>query len=139
MRDQLLALDHHTEAVRIFIALARALAREQYTVREAAATLRMTPRHLHRRVVTETGCAPHIILALARVRSIERFLTKSKFALTDIAALHGFPDQSAMTRLFKGYLGTTPGAYKAKVRQKRLKFHQRCPKLSIQLDAHRVH
>lgn len=121
MRRQLLAADQYSETVRFLIVLARAHAREQYTVQEAAMALQMTSRHLHREVVFETNCAPHIILSVARIESIVSLLSESKLRLGEIATLHQFPDQSAMTRFFKSYLGTTPGAYRNERRRKNVR------------------
>ena len=111
-REEILALEDRTAVVGIFIALAKAMAQEQLTVREGATALRMSTRQLHRLVVDETECAPHIILALARVSSVEAFLRTSSLSLPKIAALHRFPNQPVMNRLFKGYVGTSPGVYR---------------------------
>lgn len=66
--------------------------------------------HLFRQ---ETGYAFSDWLQRLRVAAACRMLDESTYKLAEIAEISGIRDQSRMTRLFRRYLETTPGAYRA--------------------------
>jgi AraC family transcriptional regulator len=52
-----------------------------------------------------------------RMQLVCRRIVETTWPLADVAAEAGFTDQSHMTRLFKRLLGTTPGAYRRRIRE----------------------
>ena len=66
--------------------------------------------HLFR---TETGYSFSDWLQRLRVARACRLLEESPYKLAEIAEIAGIRDQSRMTVLFRRYLNTTPGEYRA--------------------------
>jgi AraC-like DNA-binding protein len=52
-----------------------------------------------------------------RIERAVNLLAHSTYALTEIAYLTGFSDQSHFTRIFKQQMGETPSGYKKKLRK----------------------
>lgn len=78
-------------------------------VAQAARRLGVTPRTLQRLLRTATGQEPAAWAQLARVRRAGRAVAAAHDAqLADLAADHGYADQSHMTRAFRRWLGITP-------------------------------
>lgn len=59
------------------------------------------------------GCAPGEYMRRLRVDHARRTLERGLDPLSEVALDAGFSDQSHLTRLFRRYLGTTPGSYRA--------------------------
>ena len=47
-----------------------------------------------------------------RVEESKRLLLSAKYSLGDIAVAMGFPDQSYYSKVFKKFIGVTPGKYR---------------------------
>lgn len=82
---------------------------------ETAAALRMTPRTLNRRLEDEGSSFRAIKDALRRDIALAR-LTKTSQPVSAIAAELGFSDPSAFFRAFVGWTGTSPSAYRRRLR-----------------------
>jgi len=59
-----------------------------------------------------TGLPPHRWLLRERVRRARELLEGTNLSIGDIAAQCGFADQSHLTRVFKGHVGVSPGAWR---------------------------
>lgn len=77
------------------------------TLEHVAAALHMTPRTLQRRL-TEHGVRFQSLLDEVRLQLCEQYLQDERLQLTDIAALLGYSDQSALTRAYRRWTGRTP-------------------------------
>lgn len=77
---------------------------------EISSELGLSQWHFSRQFRKTTGLSPYQYLLRARVDRARRLL-ESGHAISQVAALTGFTDQSHMHRHFKRILGTTPGAF----------------------------
>jgi len=82
------------------------------TLREAADILQAHPVHLVRSFTAAYGIAPHAYLIGRRVDAARRLLLDGHTG-AEAAVAAGFYDQAHLTRMFRRYLGTTPGRYAA--------------------------
>ena len=80
------------------------------TLAEAAATLQAHPVHLVRSFTAAYGIAPHAYLVGRRVDVARRLLLRGRTG-AQAASDAGFYDQAHLTRVFRRYVGTTPGRY----------------------------
>lgn len=76
-----------------------------------AGQLGMSSRTLQRRLA-EAGLAYQDLVSDARKRLAEQILSKTDYALAEVAFLTGFSDQSTFTRAFKRWHGTTPASFR---------------------------
>lgn len=107
--NQALALLPHTDVFlqdvrRLLIRLCREAAP---TLEQVADALHMTPRTLQRRLV-EHEVRFQVLLDEVRLQLCEQYLQDDRLQLTDIAALLGYSDQSALTRAYRRWTGRTP-------------------------------
>ncbi|MFZ3193762.1 MAG: AraC family transcriptional regulator ligand-binding domain-containing protein [Moraxellaceae bacterium] len=77
------------------------------TLQQVAAVLHVTPRTLQRRLA-EHGVRFQPLLDEVRLQLCEQYLQDDRLQLTDIAALLGYSDQSALTRAYRRWTGRTP-------------------------------
>ena len=82
------------------------------TVRDLAAEAGMSPSRLFAGFAAAFGQTPHARLADARLRAAQRLLSQTALSIADIALRTGHADQSALTRVMRTRLGTTPGAWR---------------------------
>jgi AraC-like DNA-binding protein len=83
---------------------------ERVTLGDASAALGASPTQLTRAFQRRFGLPPHAYVTGKRLEAArERILGGQPLA--DVAAEVGFVDQAHLTRRFKGFLGTTPGAF----------------------------
>lgn len=80
-----------------------------------ARRLGMSERTLQRRLAEE-GLSFHKLVEDARRELAEALLTRSDCALTEVAFLTGFSEQSAFSRAFKRWMDQTPAAYREAAR-----------------------
>ncbi|WP_213775776.1 AraC family transcriptional regulator [Bradyrhizobium sp. dw_78] len=64
-----------------------------------------------------TGIPPHQWLVGERVRRARELLAETTIPISDIALCCGFADQSHLTRVFKGHVGASPGAWRREARK----------------------
>ena len=77
-----------------------------------AATLCMSPRQLHRKLLALTGETPaNFILKIKIKRACQLLKNTSEISITEIAQRCGFDDSSNFTRTFKRVMGLTPTQY----------------------------
>lgn len=77
------------------------------TLEKVASALFLTPRTLQRHLAHE-GLRFQPLMDGTRQYLAEQYLNDSRLQLTDIAELLGYSDQSALTRAFKRWTGSTP-------------------------------
>lgn len=81
------------------------------TLAALAAQTGYSPYHFARRFREATGASPYQFVLRQRVNEAQRLLRAGQLPLLSVALACGFANQSHMTRLFRRYLGVTPGAY----------------------------
>lgn len=82
------------------------------TVREVAGAMRVSIPKLRRQVLAWFGHPPGTIIDLARVARLVVDLEISSDELKGIAFTYSFSSPSAMGRLFKRFVGVSPGRYR---------------------------
>lgn len=92
-------------------AIAQALSEGLPKMAEIARSLGLSARSLHRRL-SEHGMNFQNLTEETRRDLAEGLLRDESHSLAEIAFLTGFSDQSAFTRAFKRWVGTTPATYR---------------------------
>lgn len=92
-------------------AVADSLPDGQPTKSQIARRLAMSERTLHRRLAEEGESFQGVVTA-ARRQAAESLLRSGRHSVGEVAFLTGFGDQSAFTRAFKRWTGTTPAAFR---------------------------
>ena len=83
---------------------------------ELAAVTGLSPVYFARQFKRATGLPPHQYLMRRRLDRAKRLLGASDQPISAIAVDCGFCHQEHLTRAFRRHCGTTPGAYRAKLR-----------------------
>ena len=96
-------------------AIADVLPDGQPTKSQIARRLAVSERTLHRQLAEE-GETFQAIATRARRDAAESLLTTTRHSIADVAFLTGFSDQTAFTRAFKRWTGTTPAAFRERGR-----------------------
>ncbi|RZT39177.1 helix-turn-helix protein [Cupriavidus agavae] len=73
--------------------------------------------HFAAQFLLATGMTPHTYLTEARLDIARRLLTEGRLALADVAMRTGFHSQAHFTNVFRKSTGTTPGRWRAQVRE----------------------
>lgn len=81
------------------------------TLANVAARMGMSSRTLQRRLSADNLAYQELVLNVRKALS-EELLCRTEYALTEIAFLTGFSDQSAFTRAFKRWHGKTPACFR---------------------------
>ncbi len=92
-------------------ALPRLLTDGRGSLHDMAAALHMSPRTLQRRL-SEHGANWQQFLDHARAGLAAEYLADHTLSLSDVALLLGFSEQSAFTRAFRRWHGSTPGRWR---------------------------
>ncbi|WP_236737036.1 AraC family transcriptional regulator [Palleronia pelagia] len=92
-------------------AIAQALSEGTPKMAEIARSLGFSARSFHRRL-SEHGMSYHALAEETRRDLAEGLLRDDRHTLAEIAFLTGFSEQSAFTRAFKRWMGTTPASYR---------------------------
>jgi AraC-like DNA-binding protein len=92
-------------------AIADVLPDGQPSKSQIARRLAVSERTLHRQLA-DHGETFQAIATQARRDAAESLLTTTGHSIADIAFLTGFADQTAFTRAFKRWTGTTPAAFR---------------------------
>ena len=102
------------DALRSVVALE--LERGVPSVHDVARRLRLSSRTLQRRLAAE-GLSFTDVVDRTREAAARRLLKEPNLALVEVAELLGFSDQSAFTRAFRAWSGTTPAEFRRQSRQ----------------------
>lgn len=86
------------------------------SVHDVAKRLRLSSRTLQRRLAAE-GLSFTDVVERTREAAARRLLKEQNLALAEVAELLGFSDQSAFTRAFRAWCGTTPAEFRRQSRQ----------------------
>jgi AraC family transcriptional regulator len=81
-------------------------------ISDLARAAALSPVYFARSFKQLMGVAPHQYLMSARVERVKRMLLSDERTLSDIATLCGFCHQEHMTRVFRRFCGSTPGAFR---------------------------
>ena len=92
-------------------AIARALSEGVPKMADIAQGLGLSVRSFHRRLA-EHGASFHLLTEDTRRELAMGMLQDPQYSLSDVAFLTGFSEQSAFTRAFKRWMGTTPASYR---------------------------
>lgn len=101
---------HH----RLQQAILKAIQGGDPTLENVAESLAMSRRTLHRRL-QEKGLVFKDLLQQVRLQLARQYLAERRLTLAEIALLLGYSEQSAFTRAFKQWSGTTPLQYQKRV------------------------
>jgi AraC-like DNA-binding protein len=85
---------------------------ERVTLDQIAAVAGLPPFRFLRAFARATGIPPHAWVTQERVRAAMRLLRAGE-PVAEIAAATGFSDQAHLTRVFKHFVGVTPGRFRA--------------------------
>lgn len=72
------------------------------------------PVYLARAFRAQFGCSLQTYVTRVRLERAVELIRRTRRGLADIAAEAGFADQAHMTRVFRSYLGRTPGVFRAR-------------------------
>ncbi len=92
-------------------AIARALSEGLPRMADIARGLGLSARSFHRRL-SEQGLSFHTLTEETRREIAIAMLQKENYALSEVAFLTGYSEQSAFNRAFKRWTGMTPAAYR---------------------------
>ena len=82
------------------------------SIERLAQAFHVSPRTLLRRVKTETGHSPLVLLQEARVAKARQLLNTTAWSIPKIVETAGYADLSTFTRLFVRQVGETPSRYR---------------------------
>ena len=86
------------------------------SLRDLAAVCGLSVSHFVRAFKGSTGDPPHRWMLRHRIERSKSLLNHTEGTLAEIAISCGFADQSHFTRVFKSFVGATPGAWRRAVR-----------------------
>lgn len=92
--------------------------REEVSLEYLASEAGVSKYHLLRSFRKQFGLPPHAYQLQQRVLEVKR-LIEHGFLVADIAMECGFTDQSHLNKVFRAYVGTTPGKYAEQFRTRR--------------------
>jgi AraC-like DNA-binding protein len=90
------------------VTAARLLGRSGTSVARAAGEVGLSPRELRRRFVADVGYGPKTLHRILRFQAAVRTMTSGEVALADLAARHGYADQSHLGRETRRLSGSSP-------------------------------
>jgi AraC-like DNA-binding protein len=111
MADELPGIESIGSALRCVLSLD--LEQGVPSVHDTARRLGLSSRTLQRRLAAE-GLSFSDIVERTRADAARRLLKEQNLALVEVAELLGFSDQSAFTRAFRAWSGTTPAEFRRK-------------------------
>lgn len=85
------------------------------TLAQTAGRIGMSSRTLQRRLAADDHAYQDLVTEARRALA-EQLLSRTDYALAEIAFLTGFSDQSTFSRAFKRWNGTTPAGYRREAR-----------------------
>ena len=106
------ALPSDNSVVRTVMNAITADPRRNHTLSSLAATAAVSPRHLARLFLAETGHTPQHFVDRTRLEAACAILTSGHDSLEDVADRTGVGSSESLRRLFQRELGVTPGAYR---------------------------
>lgn len=95
-----------------FINLIHKRFKQNWTIREYAAQLNITPNHLNKRIKKEVGKTTSGIIREITILEAKVLLLQTSMTINEISADLGFNDASYFSRLFKYETGHSPSNYR---------------------------
>lgn len=92
---------------------------EPIQVSELADAVHMSPYHFARMFKQSTGQPPHLYITWLRMDRAKQLLAQTALPLAQIATRVGYQTQAHFTGVFHARAGTTPRAYRLRVRNER--------------------
>lgn len=86
--------------------------KEPITLEQAAAMAGYDRSYFSKQFSKATGMTFHRYLNCCRIRAACHLLKESNLPMSEVAEQTGFASQKTLNRLFRQYLGTTPGQYR---------------------------
>ena len=83
------------------------------TLSDLAAAAGLSRMHFASQFRMATGLRPHEYLLRRRVRRAEELLQNTTMSIVEIALIVGFQTQAHLTTVFKRFMGSTPGRWRA--------------------------
>jgi AraC-like DNA-binding protein len=83
------------------------------TLSDLAAAAGLSRMHFASQFRMATGLRPHEFLLRRRVRRAEELLQSTTMSIVEIALAVGFQTQAHLTTIFKRFMGSTPGRWRA--------------------------
>lgn len=84
---------------------------DDIAIEQLAGLVNLSVAHFSRMFKRSAGMPPHQYVLRCRITRAKQLLVSRSINLAEVAAMAGFFDQGHMTRSFREWLGTTPGAY----------------------------
>jgi AraC family transcriptional regulator len=84
---------------------------------EVAGVVGLSPWHFARAFKESTGVPPHRWLIQRRLELAQDLLARTDLRITEIAAAVGYDDPNQLARIFRRYVGTSPGAWRRAARK----------------------
>jgi transcriptional regulator GlxA family with amidase domain len=106
------ALPTKDGTVRAAMDIITAAPQSDHSLRALAAEVGVSPRHLSRLFLAETGYTPHHFIDRTRLEAACAMLIGGRASLDQIAEQSGVGSSETLRRLFKRELGITPAAYR---------------------------
>ena len=85
---------------------------ESMDLAELAAVAGLSVYHFARAFKQSAGVTPHHYLVRRRIERAQEMLARSDLALSEVALVTGFSDQSHLARHFRQLVGVTPGQFR---------------------------
>ena len=85
---------------------------ENISLQDLSGVLALSRFHFSRRFRNATGTTPHQFVLQERLAHAQKLLRASPYALSEVARMSGFADQSHMTRIFRQRLRITPAQFR---------------------------
>jgi len=85
---------------------------ERIQITELANIAALSIYHFARQFKLSAGVTPHCYINRKRIDVARTMLMQTDLSVTEVAIAAGFSDQSHFTRLFRHFIGTTPGRFR---------------------------
>jgi AraC family transcriptional regulator len=85
---------------------------QKIAIEDLAAVARLSPSHFSRAFRCTVGLAPHAYVIRRRIEQARKLIRDTDKPLSEIALDCGLADQAHLTKLFRRFVGLSPGAWR---------------------------
>ena len=103
--------EHSEFAEQVLSGIRDSFSQADYSVEDLAASLGLSRVHLNRRLQSELGISPSVLLKTYRMRLASGMLSESTYTIAEIASSCGFSSSSYFSSAFRDYFGFPPSEY----------------------------